>query len=263
MKAGLDLGTTLIKICYKKNNKYYFDSFNYQEVNKLAKLLKKESIDEINIVGINKIPQQLKSIQIKNEGTNPDSCLQINKSRQNLIQNEIKTQVKGLKKLSRLPQNFLLVSIGTGTSYTRVNKNKITKVELGNSLGGGFILGLSNLLGYKNWTAITNKAKKGNHKKVDIYYKDLIVSNLGNLKKTSNKNDLAAGIMHTVAVMIWTDLMNIGNDKNIVIIGGSLKNNSYLQKLLKNYLVKSKRKVYFIKNGEFASSLGALLSDYN
>ena len=35
------------------------------------------------------------------------------------------------------------------------------------------------------------------------------------------------------------------------------------KKLLKNYLTKSKRKVYFISNGEFANSLGAFESDYN
>ncbi|MFH1536877.1 MAG: hypothetical protein ABID45_02750 [Patescibacteria group bacterium] len=252
MKAGLDLGTTLIKICYKKNKKYYFKSFNYQEMNKLIKLLKKEKIDEANIVGINKLPKQLNFLKIK-----PKRGLS---SPSNLIDTEIKTQVRGLKKISRLPQDMLVVSIGTGTSYTRVNKNRIKKIELGNSLGGGFILGLAKLLKYENWDVLTSKAKKGDHKNVDIYYKDLIVSNLGNLTKSSSKNDIAAGIMHTVAVMIWTDIMNISQDKNIVIIGGSLNNNFCLQKLLKNYLTKSKRQVYFIKNGEFASSLGALLS---
>ena len=263
MKAGLDLGTTLIKICYKKNNKHIFKSYNYLEINKLIKLLKQNNITELNIVGINKIPEQIKNLAIKGEGENGHSRPQINKLHNNLINNEIKTQVKGLKKISRLPSKFLLVSIGTGTSYTRVNKNSVKKIELGNSLGGGFMLGLAKLLNFKNFNNLASAAKKGNHKNVDIYYQDLIVSNLGNLKKTSSKNDIAAGIMHTVAVMIWTDLMNIGIDKNIIIIGGALKNNSCLQKLLKNYLTKSKRKVYFIKNGEFANCLGAFESDYN
>ena len=257
MKAGIDLGTTLIKICYKKNNKYYFNSFNYSEVNKLVKLLKKENITEANIVGINKLPKQLSFIKPK-RGLSSSS---------EKINHEIKTQVKGLKKLSRLPNKFLLVSIGTGTSYTRVNKNNIKKIELGNSLGGGFILGLAKLLEYKNWKDITNKAKKGHHKNVDIYYQDLIVSNLGNLSKNMSrhvsKNDIAAGIMNIIAITTWKDIEIYNQDKNIVIIGGALKNNSYLKKLLKNYLTKSKRKVYFISNGEFANSLGAFESDYN
>jgi len=233
MHAGIDLGSTLIKIAFKKGKSFQFYSQADYSPKQLADILKKNQITKKVFAG-----------------------LKADKD----IAREIKLQVLGVKALTRLPKKFVLVSIGTGTSYTLVNGNIIKKLSLGNSLGGGFILGLGLALGFKNFQEICRYAEKGNIKDADLYFKDLIVANLAKLNKKSKKENIAAGLMNVIAITTMKDLMLYKIEKeNIVCIGSTLKNNICLKKLLKKYL----RKVQFIKHGEFATALGALLSVNN
>lgn len=231
MRAGIDVGSTLIKIALKKDGKFKFYSQADYSKKQLQDILKKNNVSQIIFVGI--------------------------KADKNIAR-EIKLQAQGVRALAKLPKKFVLVSIGTGTSYTLVNGKKIKRLPLGNSLAGGFILGLGKSLGFKNFPEIIKAADKGNIKKADIYFKDLIVANLA--KFNIKKEDLAAGLMNVVAITIMKDLMLYKLDKeNIFFIGSTLKNNFCLKKLLKKYIKKS----VFIKNGEFATAVGALLSGGN
>lgn len=233
MHAGIDLGSTLIKIAIKKGKNIKFYSQADYSQKQLENILKENHITKKIYAGL--------------------------KADKNIAR-EIKLQVQGAQALARLPKKFVLVSIGTGTSYTLVNGKKIKKLPLGNSLGGGFILGMGRALGFNNFQEICQQAEKGNLKNADIYFNDLIVANLAKLNKKSKKQDITAGLMNVVAITTMKDLMLYKlNKENIIVIGSTLKNNSCLKKLLKKYL----RKVQFVKNGEFATALGALLSVNN
>jgi len=233
MLAGIDCGSTLIKIAFKKGKSFKFYSQADYSLKQLTGILKKNHVTQKIFAGI--------------------------KADKNIAR-EIKLQAQGVQALAKLPKKFVLVSIGTGTSYTLVSETSMSRLPLGNSLAGGFILGLSKILGFKDFNDLVIKAKRGNHKKTDIYFKDLIVANLANLNKKTRKEDIAAGLMNVIAVTIMKDLMLYKLDKeNIVFIGSTLKNNFCLKKLLKKYIKKS----IFIENGEFATALGALLSAEN
>lgn len=229
-KAGIDLGSTLIKIALQKGKKFKFYSQADYSKKKLFNILKNNNISKKILVGIN--------------------------ADQNIAR-EIKLQIQGSKALTKLPKKFVLISVGTGVSYTIVNNNKINKLALGNSLGGGFLLGMSKICGFKDFNDLVKQAEYGDYKKVDLYFKDLIIANLAKLNKKTNKADLAAGLMNIIAITIYKDMMLYKLDKEkIYFIGTTLNNNSCLKKLLKKYLKNS----HFIKHGEFATALGALLS---
>lgn len=231
--AGIDLGSTLMKIAFKKGKNFKFYSQADYSNKQLADILIKNHITKKIYAGMN---------ADKN------------------IARELKLQMQGVRALAKLPKKFVLVSIGTGISYTIANGDYYKKLPLGNSLGGGFIYGLGLALGFKNYQEIIKKAQKGNLKKTDIYFKDLLVANLAKLNKKTKKEDIAAGLMNIVAVTIMKDLMLYKLEKEkIIVIGSTVKNNNCLQKLLKKYL----KKIKFIKNGEFATALGALLSADN
>ncbi|MFH0818815.1 MAG: hypothetical protein V1898_02360 [Patescibacteria group bacterium] len=253
MLAGIDLGLTLIKIAYEKNKKLHFLSSADCSISQISIILKQNEITTANITGVGKLPQELKFLEIK----------KINK--QNLIDREIKLQVIGLCALEgKLPQNFILVSIGTGISYTAVKRSgtnpdsrlRIYKYPIGSSIAGGTILGLSEKLGFKNFNHLVECANKGNHKKIDIYFNDLIVSNLGFVNKKTNKNDLAAGLMNLLAITVYKDMVLYKKNKEpIIFIGSVLNNNDCLKKLLKKYFCN----IAFIKNSSYAGCLGALV----
>lgn len=231
--AGIDLGSTLMKIAFKKGKNFKFYSQADYSQKQLTNILKKNHITKKIFAGIN--------------------------ADKNIVR-EIKLQVQGVRALAKLPKKFVLVSIGTGISYTIVNGDYYKKLSLGNSLGGGFIYGLGLALGFKSYQEIIKKAQKGNLKKADIYFKDLLVANMAKLNKKTKKKDIAAGLMNVVAVTTMKDLMLYKlNKEKIVFIGSTLKNNFCLQKLLKEYF----KKAIFIKNSEFATALGALLSADN
>jgi type II pantothenate kinase len=233
MKAGIDCGSTLIKIALQKGKSFKFYSQADYSKQQLDKILKQNFITKKIYTGL--------------------------KADQNIAR-EIKLQVQGVRALAKLPKKFILVSIGTGTSYTLVSETSISRLPLGNSLGGGFIFGLGKALGFKDFKEITNAAKRGNLQNADIYFKNLIVANLAKINQKTKKADLAAGLMNIIAITTMKDLMLYKVEKeNIVFIGSTLKNNACLKELLKKYF----KKAIFIKNGEFATAVGALLSRDN
>lgn len=257
MLCGLDLGSTLIKACWEKNGHYDFISTIKFSLPEFAERLKTKNITEAYVAGIAPLPSELE-------------FLKIHKPAGDLIDHEIKTQAIGLAALTnKLPSEFLLASIGTGTSYTRVNYKKMSRLPVGNSLGGGFIMGMGQALGFKDFKDVIKKSQDGDHKKVDKYYKDLIVANMTEVSANTAQKDIAAGLMNVIAITTMKDLMlysahpKYGRFKNVIYIGSTVADNPYLQKLLTKYTKDLDKKPIFVKQGEFATCLGALLSGQN
>lgn len=261
MKAGIDLGSSLIKIAFKEEKKIKFVSSANYELARLAAILKQKKITQARVAGIGKFPKELSFLKVLNK--RPSAL-------KDKINEEIKLQLFGLKKLfssqgKKMPKDFLLAAMGTGTSYTRVKGKKYFKIPLGNSLSGGFIFGLSKALGFTSYNYLAALANKGNHKAVDLYQEDLIVANLAKCEALSLKKDLAAGLMNVAAITTMKDLAiygehrRYGGFKTVVYIGSALKNNECLRKLLKKYTEKLKKKPCFIRYSEYGTALGALL----
>ncbi|MFA6027552.1 MAG: hypothetical protein WC752_01365 [Patescibacteria group bacterium] len=261
MNAGIDLGSSLIKIAFLEDKKVKFISSANYTLSKIASLLKQKKISEAQVVGIGTFPKELLFLKINNK--RPVLL-------EDKIQEEIKLQLFGLKKLfiskgKKAPKDFLLVSIGTGTSYTRVKGKKFFKLPLGNSLGGGFMAGMAKALEFNDFNNLSSQAGKGDYKAVDLYASDYIIANFAQAGALTLKRDLAAGLMNIVAITtkkdlaLYSEIRRYGGFKNVVYIGSALKNNECLKKLLKKYTEELDKKSYFISYSEYGTALGALL----
>ncbi len=83
---------------------------------------------------------------------------------------------EGKKMISETDAEFpkLLVSIGSGVSMIKVNNFSSYERVSGTMIGGGTLLGLSNLLtGINDLDSIIEMSKKGDHTKVDMLIKDI------------------------------------------------------------------------------------------
>ncbi len=163
----------------------------------------------------------------------------------------------------------LVISLGTGTAI--VSKSFKIKHVSGTGVGGGTLIGLSQLLlKTKNLTKIQQLSKTGNLKKIDLLVKDVVGTNIKSLNqnltasnfaklKSKKKSDIAFALINLIAetngIIISLSALN-AKQKNIVITG-----KLPLLKQFKKRLVFT-TKLYgfnplFPKNFEFATALGA------
>lgn len=269
--CGLDLGTTFTKavVCDSKyNNMYRFLSTKDLSREQFLDKLKECQVNTVTATGINL------------KGYNLPYPLQVHTG--DAITNEIYFQVKGIKKLMSFDgieaDNFLLVSVGTGTSYTMVGTHGHSQLPLGNHLGGGFIQGMGRalLLGsddshlFENLNRCAyNHLGKG-RTTPDIMVKDVIagstsefvLASCAHLSDASGQEETAYGLLNAVAVAIIKDLMmysmaGMFATKNLVFIGGAM--GIGLEALFEKYSEMLGFVPHFVNRSEFAGAMGALL----
>lgn len=131
--------------------------------------------------------------------------------------------------------DFMLISMGTGTTYIHVKDGIPTHVG-GLGLGGGTLVGLSKyMLGTVHYKEIYALADQGSHGNVNIMLSDvatnrieglsmdLTVSNFGKIEQDATKGDLASGLINLVLEnIIQTGCLMSQNFgvKALVMIGG-------------------------------------------
>lgn len=131
-------------------------------------------------------------------------------------------------------EDFMVVSMGTGTSFVRV-QNRIPTHLGGIGIGGGTITGLSKLMiNTDDVDKIQELAAEGNVGHIDLRIGDIsnkplpgldleiTASNFGKASSRANCEDKAAGIVHMVIETICQTAVLIANGYNIkdfVLIG--------------------------------------------
>lgn len=205
------------------------------------------------------------------------------------IADEIALQAAGTKRLlAGLPGvpagDFLLVSIGTGTSYALVpEEGDARRFPLGNSIGGGFIEGLGLLQGL-DVEEIGPLAERG--APLDILVKhlvpskagsfegELVVSNFGGIANPDRIayahaaeggriEDVCATIVHCAAVAVIRDVVIASlipgfAAEDVVFIGTPVARMAALSGHLARYAAALGKRAHFPENGEYAAALGAL-----
>src|SRR5262249_33287568 len=72
-----------------------------------------------------------------------------------------------------LPERYLLVSLGTGTSVLRIDDGRVDRVG-GTALGGGTVVGLGKLLlGLDSFAEVAAMAERGDRRSVDLLVGDI------------------------------------------------------------------------------------------
>lgn len=173
-------------------------------------------------------------------------------------------------------EEFMVVSMGTGTSFVGV-KNNIPRHLGGIGIGGGTITGLSRIiLNTNDAHKIKELAKAGEVGNVDLRIGDIsknplpgldldiTASNFGKATSRANCEDKAAGIVHMVIETICQTAVLIANGigiKDFVLIG-NLTNFPGCEEVCR--MIKTMYPdVNFIipKDGEYGTAIGTALAE--
>ncbi|HTK05478.1 MAG TPA: hypothetical protein VL500_07870 [Candidatus Eisenbacteria bacterium] len=275
MKAGIDLGTTAVKIAWRNEDASHgFLSLDHDD--DIAGRLAGMGITKLRSTGI---------------GGRPPAGFDASGPSGDPIEDEIAVQADGVRRLFGLQDgprgDFLLVSIGTGTSYTLVPKEGTPRrFPIGNAIGGGFIAGVA-AMQMIDITEIEESAKKGSH--LDLLVKDLLPSKAGTLegefvvshfgklgdprfvperldRESDPVDDHCATIVHCAAVTVIRDALILGMipgfaADDIVFIGTPVAKLTALRGHLERFAAMLGRRAHFPERGEYAAALGALYAD--
>jgi type II pantothenate kinase len=170
-----------------------------------------------------------------------------------------------------LPESFLLVSLGTGTSILAVVEGVGARVA-GTALGGGTLLGLGRLLlGESSFDEIVALAGRGDRRKVDLLVGDIYRDggtplppelNASSFAKLDSREpaDLAHAILGVVGEnvsIICTIAARSASITTVVYGGSTVARNPALVEILRNTTGLLGREPLFLEQGAFCGAVGA------
>ncbi|WP_249870414.1 type II pantothenate kinase [Oceanobacillus saliphilus] len=264
-RIGIDAGGTLTKIAYEEDGRLHVKTYGNQEMEKLMQWLNNITPNAVlHITGG-------KSRQL--------ATIANHKQRQ---ADEFQAIVEGTRYLlgeeSHLSiNNYILVSIGTGTSIFHVTQSHFERVT-GSGIGGGTLIGLGSLItGKKEFKELVTAAANGNHENSDLLVKDiyapekpplfgeLTAANFGkaHLHDLATSDDHMAALMQLIAestILLATQAAAMKNAQKIVFVGSTLNGNQPLKDVLSSFQNIMLYEPVFLDKGAYAGAIGALIS---
>jgi type II pantothenate kinase len=263
-KAGIDAGGTLIKIVYQENERMHFKKFSINQLD--------SAMSWLNI--------SAPSLKVSLAGGKA-SVIQKKYFQDSGIIPEFQATCEGVRFLlahenKSIEENYLIVNIGTGTSWHVVNGEKVERI-LGSGMGGGTFTGLGALLtkvqGYQQLTILANEGNKGNVDMLvkDIYESsespvngDLTAANFAKGKKLDHTEaDRLASLSNMIAetiCLLTSQAAAIHQVKSTVIVGSAIVGNNTLRNALDYYMNMVGLTPVFLEKGEYCGAIGAYLT---
>jgi type II pantothenate kinase len=174
-----------------------------------------------------------------------------------------------------LPQRYLLVSLGTGTSILEVDGTAFQRIG-GTALGGGTLLGLARLLcGAESFAEAAALAARGDRGRVDLLVRDIYPEGgialppdltASNFAKLASREpaDLAHALMGLLGENIGITCAAVAHARTIetLVFGGSaLEGNPTLQEILRRTVQMAGREARILPDGAFCGAVGAASID--
>jgi type II pantothenate kinase len=189
---------------------------------------------------------------------------------------ETRLQAEGvrwlLKEQGLTHEEFLVVSVGTGTSYTVYSGGKTEKLPFGNPLGGGFIAGLAR--GAPLWV-VADLVAKGGGDSLDLLYKHVFPDKAGSLEgefvishfarkvEKRSAEQYYTSVLNTVAVAVARDLLMYRAmrqlPQQVVFVGTCVNEMLPLALMLQMYAGGLGFVPVVPANGQYSAAIGALL----
>ena len=262
--AGIDAGGSLIKMVYQENERMHFKKFPINEQDSAISWLK----------------LSVPSLRVSLTG-GKSTVIQKKYFPESMIIPEFQATCEGTRFLLKaenktIGENYLIVNIGTGTSWHVVKGDKVDRI-LGSGMGGGTFTGLGSLLskvrGYRQLTVLAEEGNKGN---VDMLVKDIYESAESPVNGELTAANFAKGIRlnHTEAdrlaslsnmiaetiVLLTSQAATIHQVKSAVIVGSAIVGNHPLRQALEFYMNMVGVTAVFLGKGEYSGAIGAYLS---
>ena len=256
---GIDIGASTTKFALVKNGKCVkeyrkpdeqsfedaLESFGYAGVKRIA----------ITGVGSSFIEGKLKGIPTVHK-------------------DEFASVSRGATKLSR-KLNTLVVSVGTGTSFTRITPVRAWHVG-GTGLGGGMLKGLSmRLCGTDDMEELQTLAAKGDLHAIDLQLKDVFegtlshltpsatVANMEKLSEQSMREDIAAGLCNMIfqSIGVMAVFAAKRHLTRTIVMVGTITDWPIAQRSLDEVAAMHNVKFIVPDHAAFATAIGAALSE--
>jgi type II pantothenate kinase len=263
-RVGIDAGGTLIKIVIEEQGKLTYKKYPIEKLDEAVgwlAILSQQA--KVNVTGGK--AEYIRERYFPHARVVP----------------EFKASCEGAKfliKKSRLKiaPKFLLVNIGTGTSWYLIEAEKTERI-LGSGIGGGTFMGLGTLLSSKNeYAQLVEQAKKGDRANIDLLVKDiyhpgeppiegtLTASTFAKAAETTahSESDRIAAIVNMIAetiVLLSNQTARLHQTQEIVYIGSTLIENSTLQLILERFSQMVGLTPYFLQDGEYSGAIGSLI----
>ncbi|RKQ35826.1 type II pantothenate kinase [Oceanobacillus halophilus] len=263
-KIGIDAGGSLIKIAYEEQGDFHVMSYRNHEMNKLLEWLQMVKPDAVLYLTGGKSGHIQKQVNLRNHVV--DEFTAVTKGTKFLLQ----------QKKPSFDEDFILVSIGTGTSIFHVTPDNSKRV-LGSGIGGGTLMGLGSLLtGRNDFHHIIELAKKGSNENSDLLVKDiyspydppipghLTAANFGkaHLNAKARVEDHVAGLIQllgeTIISLAGQAAISHQTEK-VVFVGSTLNGNAPLKEVLSGFQNMMPYEPIFPEKGSHAGAIGALL----
>lgn len=156
---GIDAGGSLIKIAYEEKNRMHFRKHSIHEAN--------AAIGWLRMISLNK------TITLTGGRAGRFKAEYFPEAK---IVDEFTAACKGAKYLMMeegrtIHEKFLLINIGTGTSWFTIEDEHYDRV-LGSGVGGGTFMGIGKILAESNdFSKLVNMSQKGKRGNVDCWLK--------------------------------------------------------------------------------------------
>ncbi|CAM3791297.1 type II pantothenate kinase [Mesobacillus thioparans] len=264
-RIGIDAGGSLIKIAYEENGRLHFRKQPNSELD--------EALQWLKIIAGNR------SFYLTGGKA---GTIKANFFPEANIIDEFSAVCEGsrhlkMKEAMSGSAPYILVNIGTGTSWFTVDGAEYERV-LGSGMGGGTFMGLGRIFsegdGFFDLVSLAASGDKSNVDLLvkDIYYPEkapidgeLTASNFAKSQEitSSSPADKMASLNNMIAetlTLLTVQAASLHNIKQAVFIGSTLAGNKPLQNSLETYCRMSGIEPFFLENGEFSGAIGAMLS---
>lgn len=263
-RIGIDAGGSLVKMVFEEKGELHYRKYAITEIDSFIQWL------NMTVPTAKLVVTGGKSYLVKEKTSHLVT-----------IVNEFEAMAEGARYLLEqefhlLHEEFILISIGTGTSIYHVTPSNFERV-IGTGIGGGTFIGLGTLLaGTSNFTELVERAGSGDRKKIDLLVRDIYGSNetpligdltaanfgKAHLSQDATKDDQLASTIQLIAetiILLANQVAQIKDVSKLVFVGSTLSGNHMLRKVLGEFSQSLGREALFPTNGAFAGAIGAYL----
>lgn len=257
--AGIDLGGCLAKIAHG-DDPFRLVTFPVNNLDAVIAYLKAHNLSHLVLTGGGSIKQRAAFAEFHVVTTS-----------------EFEASARGanylLERQGGAAFPYMLVSIGTGTSISKVDRTSCQRVT-GTGVGGGTLLGLGSVLtGQDTYDKIIGKATSGDRSGVDTLVRDIYDGDLpglggdvtaANFGKVASRQpeDLGRAALQMVgeviAVIASLAAKNV-SAQEVLYVGGALRDNPALAQVLESITQFMGQRSRFVQRGEYVGAIGALL----
>ncbi|HLR53020.1 MAG TPA: type II pantothenate kinase [Candidatus Avamphibacillus sp.] len=263
-KIGIDAGGSLTKVAYHEQGKWHVKTYPNDKMRELIQWLQMISPNaHLYLTGGKS--EYLKNT-VKQNGTIVEEFKALTEGTRFLLHKE-NTEVN---------DEFILVSVGTGTSIFHVTQQGFDRL-LGSGIGGGTFMGLGKLIsGKSNFQELVELANTGDHEKSDLLVRDIYAPNeppiLGSLtaanfgKAHFNMEAEIQDHMAALVQLIGETLLQLAYQaasmkqvEKIVFVGSTLTGNASLKEILRGFQKMMRYEAVFLSKGAHAGAIGTLI----